>query len=323
VNPSLPPDLREAAARLIERTPAKAIAQKSQAMSEHYRGGGHSSQAVRDEADAAAYLAARMPATYAAMALALSRAGEQAPGFAPQSLLDAGAGPGTAAWAAAAQWPSLEHAAMLDTNAPMLAAARALCESASATALRNASMVLGEVTAIDAAQSYDLVLSGYAMAEIPGPSLAQTLGALWHACKGVLVIVEPGTPKGFSRILQCRAHLLNAGARMVAPCPGDYPCPSDWCHFSVRLPRSRAHMRAKSASVPFEDERFSYLAVAREAVAVTLPQARIVAEPRATKPGIHLRLCGNGEIREHFAAKRNKPDYKQAATKKWGDPFML
>ena len=37
----------------------------------------------------------------------------------------------------------------------------------------------------------------------------------------------------------------------------------DWCHFSVRLPRSREHMHAKRAKVPFEDERFAYLAVSR------------------------------------------------------------
>ena len=35
----------------------------------------------------------------------------------------------------------------------------------------------------------------------------------------------------------------------------------DWCHFSQRLPRSRDHMLLKDASVPFEDERYSYVVV--------------------------------------------------------------
>jgi len=204
----------------------------------------------------------------------------------------------------------------------MLAAARRLSESPSAPALRNASMILGDMAAIDTVPAYDLVLAGYAIAEISDPAIAKTVERLWRACNGVLVILEPGTPAGFARILQCRAHLLGLGARIVAPCPSAYSCPNDWCHFSVRLQRSKSHMRAKSASVPFEDEKFSFLAVARESIAVKLPTTRIVAEPRSAKPGIHLRLCADGDISERFIARRDKPAYKQAAKRKWGDAFV-
>ena len=37
----------------------------------------------------------------------------------------------------------------------------------------------------------------------------------------------------------------------------------DWCHFSQRLARSRDHMLLKDASVPFEDERYSYVVATR------------------------------------------------------------
>ncbi len=310
-------------ARLIERESSKTIAAKSQELSERYRGGSDSSDAVRDDADAAAYLAARMPATYAAMASVLSRVGFHASGFAPVSLLDAGAGPGTASFAAAGQWPSLRQVTMLERNPRMIAAAHALCENASAPALRDAVMIAGDLAATDTSRRQDLVLLGYAVAEIPGAVLTRALDALWRSCAGVLVIVEPGTPEGFARILQCRSHLLRLGARIVAPCPGDYQCPNDWCHFAVRLPRSKSHMRAKNASVPFEDEKFSYLAAARESVAISPATARIVAEPRLSKPGVSLRLCACGEISERFAARRDKLGYKQAVKSKWGDAYSL
>lgn len=321
MSPLLPPALRQAMARLIERESSKTIAAKSQALSKRYRGGRDSSDAVRDDADAATYVAARMPATYAAMASALSRVGEHAPGFAPVSLLDVGAGPGTASFAAAEQWPLLQQVTMVERNPLMLAAAQALRENASALALRDAAMIAGDLTVIDTSRRHDLVLMGYAVAEIPGTALTRALDALWCACAGILVIVEPGTPEGFARILQCRSHLLNLGARIVAPCPGDYPCPNDWCHFAVRLPRSKSHMRAKNATVPFEDEKFSYLAAVRESIAISPATARLVAEPRMSKPGVSLRICTGGEISERFAARRDKPAYKQAAKSKWGDAF--
>ena len=106
--------------------------------------------------------------------------------------------------------------------------------------------------------------------------------------------MPPGTPAGFATILACRAALLAAGARVVAPCPGAHPCPitaPDWCHFAERLPRSRAHMRAKDANVPFEDEKFSYVAVAREGIDIAPIEARIIAPPLVAKPGTRLRLC--------------------------------
>ena len=51
-------------------------------------------------AQAAAYMAARMPACYAAVYKVLEELSMRLPAFAPESMLDFGAGPGTAIWAA-------------------------------------------------------------------------------------------------------------------------------------------------------------------------------------------------------------------------------
>jgi ribosomal protein RSM22 (predicted rRNA methylase) len=57
-----------------------------------------------------AYLATRLPATYAAVRDAMAKLAELRSDFRPQSLLDAGSGPGTVLWAAANCWPRLEDA---------------------------------------------------------------------------------------------------------------------------------------------------------------------------------------------------------------------
>jgi ribosomal protein RSM22 (predicted rRNA methylase) len=92
---------------------------------------------------------------------------------------------------------------------------------------------------------------------------------------------------------------------------------SDWCHFTVRLPRSRAHMHAKAATVPFEDEPFSYLVMARDGDPTR--GARVLAPPGHAKPGIDLKLCADGEVQTRHIARREAAAYRLAKKLGWGD----
>jgi ribosomal protein RSM22 (predicted rRNA methylase) len=320
--PALPAGLRDGIAAFIHDIPSDALARRARAMSAAYRDGAASARAIRDASDIGAYLAARLPATYAAISAALEATDERMPGFKPASLLDAGAGPGTASWAAAGRWPALERIAMLDSSPQFLSAAEVLARSSANAALRSAAITRGDLAAIEEASAFDVVIAGYALGELPASARARTIQRLWQACRGVLLIVEPGTPSGFERILAARQLLLEQGARIAAPCPGAYACPMaapKWCHFAVRLPRSRAHLRAKDAEVPFEDEKFSYLAVAREGLALEPVTGRIVAPPRRLKPEVRLTVCAGGAISERVIPSRDKPAFKAAAKKNWGD----
>ena len=117
--------------------------------------------------------------------------------------------------------------------------------------------------------------------------------------------------------------LIEAGASILAPCPHQAPCPlaaPDWCHFSQRLARSRDHRLAKGAEVPFEDEKFSYLVVARPAVQALTPTPRVLAPPHMAKPGIDLKLCTlDGRAEATFVPRRDKPAYAIARRLDWGD----
>ncbi len=197
---------------------------------------------------------------------------QQRPDFAPRSLLDVGAGPGTASWAAA------QHFIALDTNLALRALA--LDFVADTSHLSQLHYERGEaLTAIASAQPSDLVIASYVINEMADAPRAHLIDAMWEKTSDVLLIVEPGTPAGYERIIAARAQLIAKGAHVLAPCPHDEACPltpPDWCHFSQRLPRSRAHKHLKGADLPFEDERFSYVAVSRTARNRT-PLARSVA----------------------------------------------
>jgi ribosomal protein RSM22 (predicted rRNA methylase) len=114
-SPELPTELKAALEARLHGLSRNEAAERAARISQTYRGGGNSA-AIRSEADALAYALARMPATYAAVTASLNALGEIRPDFKPETLLDVGAGPGTATWAAAEAWPSLKRFTLLDAN---------------------------------------------------------------------------------------------------------------------------------------------------------------------------------------------------------------
>ena len=316
----LPPALQDAIFEFCSTVRGRQIAQRAAVQSVCYRSGGGSLRAVSDDNDVAAYLTVRLPATYAATRAALGAVQMRAPEFAPKSLLDFGAGPGTASWAAMDVWPGIEHIELHDHNARFAAAAGVLAAASPHPALR-ATQIARE---LPGDRKFDLVIAGYAVSENAESRIAELVSQLWSICRGILVIVEPGTPAGFRRVLHARQILLHDWAMIAAPCPGEVPCPmagDDWCHFTVRLPRTRDHMRAKNANVPFEDEKFSYVAAARDGVVLTEAVPRIVAPVVNTKAGSRFRLCTEKGISELDLARRNAAEYRRRRRKTWGDVF--
>jgi ribosomal protein RSM22 (predicted rRNA methylase) len=304
-------DIVKRAAAWLEASGGGSRRAGSAALSETYRRGGRS-----DSIDLAAYLTVRLPATHAAVARVLEEVALRRPGFSPASLLDAGSGPGTASWAAAARWPSLAQVTLLDSSRDFLDLAGQL--AADHPLLVSAAFRPGNLT--KEVPAADLVVAAYALAEVPAASQARAVASLWAAARQMLVLVEPGSPAGFARLRAARDRLLAEGAVPVAPCPHDQGCPmsgDDWCHFAVRLPRSRAHMHAKAARLPFEDEKFAYLALAR--TGETTGGARILAPPHESKAGLTLSLCSVSGQSLDAVQRRDKERYRNLRRASWGD----
>jgi len=331
MNPALPPRLKAAADALLEGVSRKELAAKAGAISEHYRGGRGSSAAIARDGDALAYLVARLPATYAVAAACLAQLREAAPDFEPSSLLDVGAGPGTASWAALETWPALAAITLTDSNPRFLELARWLAED-HATLARTAFVAHDLGHAIDLPRA-ELVVASFVLAEIAPAAQARTVEKLLAAAEDVLLLIEPGTPDGFARIRAARAQLIEQGAHILAPCTHGNACPirsvgesrsdkndsPDWCHFSQRLPRSRDHMQAKGARVPFEDERYSWIAVSRARNSANEGHTRVLAPPKDSKPGITLKLCTADGLEERFVARRDKDAFARVRKAAWGD----
>jgi ribosomal protein RSM22 (predicted rRNA methylase) len=264
-----------------------------------------------------------MPAAFAAISACMAAARDAAPDFAPNSLLDVGAGPGTALWAATDTWSSLGNARLLEASAPARQAGEQLL---SALVDVEATWIGGLANETLRKQTpADLVTLAYVLDELAPPAIEPMVDMLWERTTGMLVIVEPGTPAGWQRILMARQRLLERGAYAVAPCPHHAPCPlvaPDWCHFAQRLARSRLHRLTKDGDAPFEDEKFSYFVASRQPVAAQ--PVRILAPPRQNKTGIAVKLCQpDGGTATRVIPKRDGVAFKVARRLDWGDALKV
>jgi ribosomal protein RSM22 (predicted rRNA methylase) len=318
IPPDLPAELKARLDAKLEGLSRHDAAARAALISQTYRDGGGSG-AITSEADALAYALARMPATYAAVAASLNALREVTPEFAPKSLLDVGAGPGTATWAGAEAFSSLQDFTLLDANPALRALALEL--SRDSMRLRDIRYQRGEArAALAGCEPADLVIASYMIAEIDEAERRALADAMWAKTRGMLLIVEPGTPAGYGRIIALRAQLIAQGAHVAAPCPHDGPCPlisPDWCHFTQRLPRSRAHKQVKGVELPFEDEKFSYLALTRAPVA--RHPARVLAQPVVTKIAVTAKLCTPDGLAIEKVPSRIKAPYAHARRWRWGD----
>src|SRR5579884_1100290 len=259
----LPDDLREALESELGSSSGRALGAASRDLSQRYRGRPASGVSLlQTSLDPAAYAAYRMPATFAALAAAMAETRARLPDWSPRSLLDVGAGPGTAAWAAVDVWPSLESVTSIERDPAMIALGRRLAAHGS-TVLQGAQWI--ERSIADErwdAPSADLTAAGYVLGELTATDRAAFVEHLWKQTMDVCLIAEPGTPRGYGAIRQATETLAGSGAQIIAPFPASWQClehDDDWCHFSVRAPRTRLQRAAKGATLSYEDEKYSYV----------------------------------------------------------------
>ncbi|MEU6015494.1 small ribosomal subunit Rsm22 family protein [Streptomyces sp. NPDC047515] len=315
--------LRTALAGLLDGLPPKQAAQAVDRLIANYRGTTPTHTPVlRDRSDVAAYAAYRMPATFEAVRSALAALQEAAPDWAPATHTDIGGGTGAASWAVAGAWEG-PRTTVLDWAEPALALGRELAALSGIPALRAAEWRRARIGAgLDLAPT-DLVTISYVLKELPADvrtGLVDTAAAVAQA----VVVVEPGTPDGYARIIEARDRLIAAGLKVAAPCPHDDACPiepgTDWCHFSARVSRSSLHRQVKGGSLPYEDEKFSYVVATRFGTEPV--RARVTRKPQIRKGQVLLDLCTRDEaLRRATVTKRHGELYRAARDIAWGDEW--
>ncbi|MBO2521075.1 MAG: rRNA methyltransferase [Firmicutes bacterium] len=320
---SLPSSLLQALQQELEQD-REALLRAVEELSARYRGEAspRGGRFASTRAEVLAYAAARLPATFAAVQGVFLEAAERLHRFSPGTLLDLGAGPATAAWAALAVWPDIQRVVLVEREPEMIRLGRRLAAAAPHAALREAAWMRLDVAAGVAGLEADLVVASYVLGELGPGTVAALVEQAWRAAREVLVLVEPGTPAGFRRIAAARERLIQLGAFVAAPCPHQEACPlgeGDWCHFARRVQRSRLHRQLKGGKLAYEDEKYSYLVASKRPAAPA--RGRVIRRPRAHKGHVELDLCTPGGVERLVVSRKAGALYRWARKAQWGSAF--
>jgi ribosomal protein RSM22 (predicted rRNA methylase) len=300
----LPPHVRTAIEERATALSFPALKRAATALSDAYRNG--KPPRIRSDEDVAAYLTTRMPATYAAARAVL----DELPDLAVASILDVGAGSGAASLAVKDRFPGAREFTLIERDPSLADAAREW--------LPDARVLAADLTGMGELPVHDLVIAAYSLGEIEQDLIAK----LWASARIALVVIEPGTPRGSERVAAMREQLLSLNAFMAAPCPAAMRCPlvrPDWCHFAARVERSSLHRKLKDGELGYEDEKYSYVAVTREAV--TLGGSRVLRHPQHRPGLIELELCTVEGPRTERVIKRDRDRFRAARKANWGSRY--
>jgi len=363
----LPETIERAIDREAATVPGKALARAADALSARYRDRTsgplglaqtqaqtqpqpHARVPALTDIERLAYAVVRAPATYAAVASVLDELQQRAPDLRIASLLDLGAGPGAATWAALARRADLARVTLIERDPGFIDLGRRLlsAETADIAAAADSAAPAGTADAADTAEAadrpdtddapriewqcadvralpnlpaHDLVIISYALGELDAAAAQHCVERAWAATRQALIVIEPGTPRHFAGVLAARDLLIRAGAFIAAPCPHAAACPmagvDDWCHMPARLERTSLHRRLKAAALPYEDEKFSYVIATREPA--QRASARIVRRPEIQKGFVALTLCTPSGLQREGVARSRKEAFRRARKADWGD----
>jgi ribosomal protein RSM22 (predicted rRNA methylase) len=321
----LPVELLDAVERETDRIDRRKLVQPTAQLTEHYQAVDFSSPAIMTEAHRAAYLAVRLPATYAAARRVFSEIRLRAPDVDISSLLDFGAGPGTTLFAATEEFHLLQQATLVEVDAAWLALGKRLAAQSELPIVREAQWLRQDLRSGISCIAHDLVAISYTLGELPQAAADAVLRKAWDCARRFLVVIEPGTRRGFAAVNAARSTLLAKAATIIAPCPHQRACPmaaaGDWCHFSQRVERTSQHRQLKGGTLGYEDEKFSYLVAGKAGAPASA--ARIVRHPGKHSGHVQFVLCTTqGQIENRTVARSSKAAYKLARKAEWGDTWM-
>jgi ribosomal protein RSM22 (predicted rRNA methylase) len=319
----LPDRVQDAIENLVGSIPARELGKAAAELSRNYREPSPQPPPIASLAQRLAYLAVRMPAIFAVNQAAASELHRLRPDLAMRSVLDLGCGPGTATLAALQTFSELEAATLADRDVEWLKLGNGLIAAADARLADAAHFGVLDLRGMIKVGEHDLVVVSYVLGELPPPLAKTVVQHAWALARRAIIIIEPGTPRGFAAVLAARDALIAAQAAIVAPCTHAGRCPlaaGDWCHFDTRVERTQQHQQAKAATLPYEVEKFSYVIAAKEQPAEESRAARILRHPLKKSGHVILDLCTAGSKAQRvIVSRRDKESYRRARTAKWGD----
>ena len=277
---------------------------------------------VKTDAEHMAYLLTRMPATYAVATQIFNELYNMDYPTPLESLLDLGTGTGSILWAAMEN--NITEVIAVDHDQKMIELAKKLASYNNNAFWGNVTWQLSYLMNKMDAEPKDIVTLSYVLIEQNDAIRNEILEQSWSLAKQVIIIIEPGTRKGYESCLSARDFFIKKGGFIAAPCSHHGVCPikgNDWCHFSKRIDRSFWQKSFKQGVLGYEDEAYSYLIVTK--IPVSRNGNKVLKPPLKKSGHIIFELCAPNNIKEAIVTKKQGNLFKLAKKAKWGQTIEV
>ena len=313
----LPLDIKSTLESLLDGYPRDIIKDSAKRIIDRYNNIDNSNNNhINSDIDTKVYSVIRYPATFKAFSSALLYSISHYIGDI-KTAIDFGAGSGAASLATLLNL-NLEHITLLEKEQTMIDIGEYLFKSIHLD--NKVKYTKSDITKDRYDIRADLVYSSYVLNELDKKDIYLVLDKMWECTNQILVVVEPGTPKGFEIIKIAREYLLFKNGYILAPCPHMDKClmaSNDWCHFSTRVSRSKLHKELKSGDAPYEDEKYTYIAFSKSPC--TRCNNRILRHPQISSGFITLEACSKDGLKQLKITKKDRDLYKNSRKANVGD----
>lgn len=326
---TLPLPIKQAITAVLNTYGANAWLKRAQVLHQRYTQQAQDKQQshITDYGDAVAYLALRASATYAQIYGAVAAVCELMPDWQPVTLLDLGSGPGPGVWALSTLLPTLTQATCIDQNTHFLALGQQILDAAQqpiAVAWQRGDIYQ---SIEQMATPVDLVLIANVLNELNPAQREKLLAVAFQRCRGVMIVIEPGTPVG-SSIVQAAAQQLAPSGTLIAPYLGNHLVEEAWLHFPQRFTRPdfarrlRQEMRDSSLMASdWEEAKYSYVAIGKLSPEIQ-PWGRTVGPVQLMKGYLEVPILTQDQCLSLKVLKRHKQQYTFAKKLRWGETIM-
>ena len=309
----IPFELEEKITREIQNVKLSDLKEVAQTLSNRYMNEKRKGQSlINKKLEVLAYSIIRMPATFCAINKAIEETLKKY-NTSIENALDIGSGTGAGEWAILNNI-DINKITCIEREDEMAFLAQKLLEEHKNINWKNQDIVKNKIN-----EKADLVIVSYMINELQDEVKEDVIKNILDSFNKIIIFIEPGTPAGFNNIKRIQKMALKNNLNILAPCTSQNECnlpEDDWCHSIIRVERNKVHKFLKDADAPYEDEKFSYIAISKEKIDNS--GSRILRHPNISSGYIKTKLCTNGNIEEKTFTKKEKEMFKKVKKLKCG-----
>lgn len=255
--------------------------------------------------DSAVYAISRMPATFSVIYSLLDCLTEQKKIENISSVIDIGSGTGAGFFACREFFGDIKIS-LFERDKNMIEVFNELETGESVTKFDILTDMIGEKA--------DLVMSSYVFSELNDAGRKTALEKMLDCSNRFVLIVDTGTPRTYENFMRVKQMVHEMGYAVTAPCESE-KCglKNDYCQFYTRVERSGLLKLSKNGELPYEDEKYFYLLIDKQAkLSENFKERRVIRRPILKTNFVELKLCTKDGVKLENITKKDKETYQKA-----------